>query len=113
MNNLYESYMYEQPLMMNTIAIDPFFAELQVQVNGKTENIKFSNSKGSPKGSGIVKYGSTFSSNGQKYGLDVSFNNDGTVHRILKIFKNDPLESFGDNPPRMDYMHSSNIIKSS
>jgi len=104
--------MYEQPLIINTIALNPFFAELQVQINGRIENIKFSNSKGAPKGPGIAQYESTFSSNGQKYGLDVSFNNDGTIHRIVKIYKNDPIESFGNNPPRMDYLHGSNIIKS-
>lgn len=111
MDNIFESYMFEQPLMMNVIAINPFFAELTVQVNGQKENVKFKNDKGAPQGPGIEIFQSTFSSNGQRYALDVSFKNDGTVNRIQRIYKNDQIEGFGDNPPRMDYVHSSNIIQ--
>ncbi len=89
MSTLYESYMFEQPIMMDTKAINPFYCELIIQVNGEKQNVRFANSKGAPQGPGVVTYTSVFASNGQKYAIDVSFKNNGTVHRIQRIYKND------------------------
>lgn len=109
--NLYESYMYEQPIIMDIKSINSHLAELFVQVNGKIIEVKFTNNKPVPKGPDIVTYTSQNSTNGQRYAIDVLFKNDGSIHRIKRIYKNDQIESTSGNPPRMDYIHSSNIIE--
>ena len=112
--NIFESYMFEQPILIKLNAITPQYADLRLGVGGKEIDVHFINTEGMPpRGPGVQTYASTASDNLEKYGIDVAFTNDGKVHEIRKIYKDIDLTPYDvKNPPRFDMMHSSNVISS-
>ena len=113
MENIFENYMNSQPILIKINTLTEFDANITILIDGKKVDVNLVNYKGHPQGPEVVVYHSQGSSDNNKYGIDVQFNNNGSVHKINRIYKDEVIGGEEDKlATRMDYMHSSNIIKS-
>lgn len=112
MRNIFENYMFEQPILLDVELLNVKEAIVTLGIGGNKTNVTFGNTEGKPQGPATVIYTSTSSSDGKSYAMDVSFLNNGNIHQINKIYKNDSFDNPADKPPiRLDGMHPSNIIR--